>query len=126
MLFGSFEPDTGYRHGTKRLQIAISPPAKASKDSRLREGNSLHTGGVAGSIPASPTSFLQHFQDLRQGPLPCPPGLGPEQGANASFGAGETRGTERQFVHVPFRQGAASCSKRELSEHVAFVAAGAA
>jgi integrase len=40
------------------------------------------TGGVAGSIPASPTSFPRHYQGLRKRPLSFPLRFGPERRPN--------------------------------------------
>jgi hypothetical protein len=38
--------------------------------------NSLHTGGVTGSIPVAPTIKCQENQYLGDGPLPFSPALG--------------------------------------------------
>ena len=54
---------------------------------------SLHTGGVAGSIPASPTIFPKWFQLLGGRPLPFPPPLDLEQNLKDASRLGEISGT---------------------------------
>jgi hypothetical protein len=54
--------------------------------------HSLHTGGVAGSIPASPTIFPKWFQLLRGRPLPFLPPLDLEQNLKDASKPGKSRG----------------------------------
>jgi hypothetical protein len=55
--------------------------------------HSLHTGGVAGSIPASPTIFPKWFQLLRGRPLPFLPPLDLEQNLKDASKPGEISGS---------------------------------
>src|SRR5277367_6779739 len=55
--------------------------------------HSLHTGGVAGSIPASPTIFHKWFQSLKGRPLPLPPLFDPEQNLKDASKLGEISGS---------------------------------
>jgi hypothetical protein len=93
VLFGSLEPTTRVKNGTKRPQRAIVRRDNTSKYNRLREDHSLHTGGVAGSIPASPTIFRKWFQSLKRRPLPLPPLLNPEQNLKDAPKLGEISGS---------------------------------
>ena len=56
-------------------------------------GNSLHTGGVAGSIPASPTIFLKWFQSLKRRPLHLPPLFDLEHNRKGASQLGEISGS---------------------------------
>jgi hypothetical protein len=82
--------------------------------------HSLHTGGVAGSIPASPTSFLQHPQDLEKGPLPFPPRFGPERRSNVPQKLGENWGTV--FAHRSRLHKLVSAARRSIAGAVARLA----
>ena len=58
------------------------------------QSHSLHTGGVADSIPASPTIFPKWFQSLKGRPLPLPPLFDLEQNLKDVSKLGEISGSK--------------------------------
>ena len=73
--------------------------------------HSLHTGGAAGSTPASPTIFPQYVQRARESALPFPPLNRGEQNPKVGRPLGENRGSEFTFRSFCSRlpEGLAGC-----------------
>lgn len=65
----------------------------------------LHTGEVAGSIPAAPTSFHQQYQYLADRAFPFPPWQERERTRKIASRLGEIWGTEWLFVRATFLWG---------------------
>ena len=67
--------------------------------------HSLGKGEVESSILSCSTTFLQHYQDLAEGPLPFPPGLDRERSPNLPQLLGESWGKPFAGCSARFRAG---------------------